>query len=53
MHNPSPYKFALRIPEEIKDNCLNLAAKNRLSLNQWIVQAIEDKIKNELSKSML
>jgi predicted HicB family RNase H-like nuclease len=44
MHNPDAHKFLLRIPQDIKKEVQNKAKQNRLSLNQWIVQAIEEKI---------
>ena len=45
MHNLDAYKYALRIPQDIKKEVLAKAKQSRLSLNQWIVQAIEEKMK--------
>jgi predicted HicB family RNase H-like nuclease len=35
------------MPEEIKELCKQKAKEKRMSLNQWIIQAIEEKATNQ------
>lgn len=45
------YKFSLRIPEDIKEEFLATTGSTRLSINQWIVQAIEEKMQRDRIKA--
>lgn len=47
MRVTSDYNFALRVPSDIKEDLAISAKKKRLSLNQWIVQAIEEKLERD------
>lgn len=44
--------FNLRVPLDIKAECKEMARKQRLSLNQWVVNAMEEKmIKDQKAKT--
>jgi predicted HicB family RNase H-like nuclease len=46
MSNQLP-SYPLRLPDDIKKRCQQKAKEKRMSLNQWIIQAMEEKADNQ------
>lgn len=44
MSGSSRYKYPLQLPESLKSTAVRLAKEDGVSLNQWIVSAVAQKI---------
>ncbi len=44
MTDPRRYKYPLQLPASLKDTAARLAREDGVSLNQWIVAAVAQKI---------
>ena len=44
MTDPRRYKYPLQLPTSLKDTAARLAREDGVSLNQWIVAAVAQKI---------
>lgn len=44
MTQPQRYKYPLQLPHSLKDTAARLAMEDGVSLNQWIVSAVAQKI---------
>ena len=44
MSDPRRYKYPLQLPASLKDTAARLAREDGVSLNQWIVAAVAQKI---------
>ena len=50
MTDPRRYKYPLQLPASLKDTAARLAREDGVSLNQWIVAAVAQKIKGILGE---
>ena len=44
MNDPRRYKYPLQLPVSLKDTAARLAREDGVSLNQWIIAAVAQKI---------